>query len=319
VGVSRLLAELRAHARPELAWISLRGPSFEGRGPLCALAALARALPPHGSGLPELALAERWLAGCDGGSPPDVEQLGGLEQATPRLASALAARLEGPRGGVVVALDDAHGVDRESAAVLIATLELTRGPLALVVAGRPQLERPFGRLLAHPDVQRVRLGALRMKAREQLGRALLGPRASDEAVRALAHRSEGHPGFLEELARLPDPEGALPVSVQVMFEARFAALPERCRRVLSLVSLEPEGVDRDSLREASGLEPAALGLAVDELVRDAWLEGRAGTLRFVRTLARDVVRSMPRGDELGALREALASSLARRGGRASRS
>ena len=321
VGASRWLSELRAVAPAELAWITLEGPSFEAGGPLAAIAALACRLPAPLESAPEHAPAERWLARCRAAAPPPgAEPLGGPEQACAMLGAALAARLARLEPPLVLALDDAHAVDPESAAVLAATLDLVRGPLALVVTGRSSLEPTFAQLLAQPDVQHVRLGPLRVRAREQLARALLGPTASDTSVRAVAARSEGHPLFLEELARLPDPEAALPASVQAMFEGRFASLAERCKRVLSLVSLAPEGVSRDVLLAASGLEPASLELAIDELLRAGWLEGRGREpVRFTRALAREVVASLPRGDDVGDLHEALASSLARRhGARAAR-
>ena len=106
------------------------------------------------------------------------------------------------RGPLVLTLDDAHRADARSFEVLTDLVERAHGlPLAIVLAGRPDIEDKSPELGQSIHGVRVDLRGLRQDAALALARACAQRPLSDSILEPLIHRSEGNPFFIEQFVR----------------------------------------------------------------------------------------------------------------------
>ncbi len=160
------------------------------------------------------------------------------------VAVATLAALRAAGDATLVAVDDAHWLDRSSSAALafsfrrLAAVEGVR----MILTRRTGLD---GGLLPEPDTQRLEvtslsIGAIHRIVKQQLGSAL--PRPWLVRVHSA---SGGNPLYAVELARTeladdPDSKHERPLTLVELAQQRLAALPEATRDALLLVAAEPQ-------------------------------------------------------------------------------
>ncbi|MCA9555099.1 MAG: protein kinase, partial [Myxococcales bacterium] len=119
--------------------------------------------------------------------------------------------------GLVVLVDDAHLLDRQSAQILFALTDPAQRSRAAVVAfALPTLVDPDNRggsPLAGPreDAETVELGALEPRASREMARSLVKGAVQAEALERLVQRAAGNPLYLEQLVRAVQASGVLAV------------------------------------------------------------------------------------------------------------
>ena len=233
-------------------------------------------------------------------------------------ATLLGASLtEGP---VVLAVDDAHWIDRISfLGVLAALRDHARAKLCLLLSASSEPPR------AEIDELRRRLGsdvpgavvALGPLDREALGAlaawALPGydAMALERVVRRVRTDSAGLPLLAVELlsavahgldlgkeaAAWPEPfrtlsqtfPGDLPDSVVAAVRIGFRRLSPEAQQVLAAAAVMGDRNTEAALGRASGLEPSQVAAALDELEWQRWLEADARGYALVARLAGQVV------------------------------
>jgi DNA-binding SARP family transcriptional activator len=277
----------------------LDAPGLPGAPPQ-AVAHFARALPEWAERFPA-------AAGTADPFPPALA-----------LAAVLGAALgDGP---LVLAVDDAHWMDRASLLGLLAALrDLARGPLCFVFAAVPEpphpgldeVRRQVGRDI--PGVT-LTLGPLSGDAlRELAAWALPGcePVRLERICRRVASDSAGLPFLAVELlsavaagldlqqgvAGWPAPmhtlsqtlPGDLPDSVTAALRVGFRRLSHDAQELLTAAAVVGDGASEALLGRATGLPAAALPAALDELEWQRWLEADSRGYSFVARLARQVV------------------------------
>jgi DNA-binding CsgD family transcriptional regulator len=164
---------------------------------------------------------------------------------------------------LVLGVDDAQWLDGSSAAALAFALRRTSAPMYVLLArrpGRPTDPTSLESALPTPSVERLQVGplsagALQAVVCKRLDRVFLRP-----TLLRIHETSGGNPFYALEIARaLPhelEPTRRLPVpeTLEKLVRTRIAALPERSRQALVLLSAMAEG-DTDTLRKA-GAEDA---------------------------------------------------------------
>ncbi len=207
-------------------------------------------------------------------------------EALRELLAALASRQP-----LVVAIDDAHWGDTDSAALL---LELVRAPhppaLLLVLVHReedsqtaPFLNELRRRWPAAAERRTVSVGPLPPSEARQLALALLGPdeAAALETAEAVARESAGNPFLLEELARAsplrtPDDAGR-PITLDEVVGARLAELPKAAREVVEMIAVGGRPLPVSTLAEAAGVDTidgVVASLIAHRFVRAGLRDGR---------------------------------------------
>ena len=202
-------------------------------------------------------------------------------EARRRAALALGELLTGlaARGPVVLWIDDLHWGDRDGGALLTELLARADAPPLLLILGFRSdeaersgcLQRVLPALRAEPALARWEL-ALPPLAEDDARRLVahvldaLSPGAAGRAD-ALARESGGSPLVARELCHYvhnPSAAAATPVSTfDAMLTARVAALPEDAHRLLEVVALAGQRIERGVVGAASRVgdrEPAAVGL-----------------------------------------------------------
>ena len=322
VGKTRLLEELLARLRLDgFSIATARAVEADQEEPWSGLLAVAR------GGLAE--------AGGIGAVSP--EALGAFAEAVPawrerfpgaRTESAYpigratveALRVAAEERPVVLALDDAQWIDRETAYELGAILrDLSATPLTLLLALVPHPKRPeldelrarIGRDLAG---EAVRLRPLDRTALRRLAERMLPGYervAVDRITRRVATDSAGMPLLAVELLRAvalgldlgtiseawPEPmrtldqtlPGELPDAVVAAIRIGFRRLSPSAQRVLAAASVLGDLVPASLLEEALALGPDEIALALDELEWHRWLVAEPRGYSFVARLVRRVV------------------------------
>jgi hypothetical protein len=200
----------------------------------------------------------------------------------------LFARL-GDRAALTLVIDDVQWGDADSGLLLADLLRPPDAPRMLVVLAYRSDEAE------HSECLRALLPALRAAAGPALGLPEIAVEALDEqearelALReltrgappeaeapldraaAIARESGGWPFFIRELGRPHDaPSGAQP-SLEAMLWARVSALPDGARRLLEVIAVAGQPIDRGAAVKAAALGddgPPSLGLLRKErLVR----------------------------------------------------
>jgi DNA-binding CsgD family transcriptional regulator len=287
IGKSRLLAEAaRVLAGQGCRVIAVRADRLERQVPYGALGTALRAVTPDNSfadGLRREALAVLDLSGV-----PETDAFGRACATMTRLLTALTAA-----SPLALVVDDLHELDDDSIALLSVVLRrLASAPIALVAAVRAHLPTPNAaadELLEHladnAEVVRLDLGTLSRVELGEMIAPLVGGAPDDDLAAEVHGRADGNPFFATEIARslaearlvavdgghahLSVDPGAVRLTrgntvlrrvVPLAPDARAVA---RTLAVLRTVRLERLGL----LAEVSGLAPAAVAVAFDQLVR----------------------------------------------------
>jgi transcriptional regulator with AAA-type ATPase domain len=294
IGKSRLLAELRAQRPAAVRHVAIRGESYASGIPLFAVADLVRRL----AGLEESDAADvaaarlrDWLEEADlGPGPlPLLLRLLGLpdgdaavaaltpEAVRTRTFQAVLDVVLGAAGRTPLLLEceDLHWMDGSSAAWLGALVEhVAEVPLLVVATYRPGYEAPWR---AGAAVTQIALAPLTAADSRRIVEATFGDVATDgDVVDSILARAEGHPFFLEELARVVREGGAgaalvIPETVEGTIRARIDRLTEPTRHVLQTAAVLGRAFPRAVLASVCG-EPTDAALA--ELVRLEFLGAR---------------------------------------------
>jgi DNA-binding SARP family transcriptional activator len=278
--------------------VPLDAPWLEDVTP-AAIATLARRLP---------GWAERF----------DVEKTD--ESMSPGRAFIDVARALASRQPILLFVDDAGWLDRDSLLGLGAVLrDLASTPTFVMVSAATYPERPeiaelrarVGRDLSGVS---LRLGPLPNRALRQLARWALPSYDDvelDRVTRRVATDSAGLPTLAVELLHAvalgldlgaasgawPEPlrtldqslPGELPDGVAAAVRVGFRRLSPNGQNVLAAAAVIDEPVTFASLGNATGLDPAALGPALDELEWQRWLSADARGYSFVARIVRSVV------------------------------
>jgi tetratricopeptide (TPR) repeat protein len=225
-------------------------------------------------------------------------------------------------GPLVLVIDDAQWATPDLPRALGRLTDALRGPVLLVVVGRPDLlgNEWWSRL---PALEVLPVAPLDDVASERLLRAYLGEADLDPDTRdVILARAQGNPFFLAELLhllvdrgllqRVGDgwrltgelPREVLPAGVQAVLAARIDSLDAAAKAVLRDASIAGTRFTLDMVR---ALEPAAgdgaVEAGIDELLdrgivrpADSASEGGRSFL-FAHTLAQDVAYAgIPKGE-----------------------
>ncbi len=261
--------------------------------------------------------------GVAGASPAALAELRDQGAPAPGLGRSL---VEGLRAvceeqPVVVLVDDAQWLDRESLLTLVAVVrDLAREPLVILFTVAPQPAR------AELDELRVRIGrevagtAVRLEplsgdALRDLARWAL-PRYNalelDRVARRVATDSAGIPLLAVELFHAvamgldlrettgawPEPfktldqtlPGELPDAVVAAIRIGFRRLSPDAQRALAVAAVVGGRVSRETLGSGSGLQGEGLHAALDELEWQRWLAAEPRGYALVARIVRDVVQ-----------------------------
>jgi predicted ATPase len=221
---------------------------------------------------------------------------------------------------VLLVVDDAHWLDRESTLALGAALrDLVALPFAVLLAFQPELPRPeldeirsrIGRELAGVAVTLGPLGGegLRILARHFLPQ--YSPLELDRVVRRVSTDSAGVPFLASELLRAvahgldlgrvsgtwPEPfktldqtlPGDLPDTVVAALRVTFRRLSPRAQGVLSAAAVIGERVEGAVLARVTELPLREVQSALDELEWHQWLVAEVRGYSFAARLTRQVI------------------------------
>ena len=228
-----------------------------------------------------------------------------------------AATAEAP---VIVRVDDAHWLDRETLEALHALVrDCARCPLLVLLtvteaAAREELDQLRGRIGREVAGDVLRLGALGPEGIRALTRWAM-PAYSENDVDRLARRiaadSAGLPLLAVELLHAvalgldlhgaprawPEPErtldqtmpGELPETIVAAIRIGYRRLSKDAQLVLAAISLGTDGTDIATLARATELDTDRLTAALDEAEWQRWLTVDGRGHHFVARVARDVV------------------------------
>ena len=248
--------------------------------------------------------------------------LGVQDEPEPQLGSALTEVLRevSSEGAVVLYLDDAQWLDRESLLALGALQRDLQGvPLFVLTVTCPHLPR------AELEEQRARIGrevagvsvtlkALSTDALRHLARWALPTYDDielDRVTRRVATDSAGLPLLAVELFHAvalgldlmaqpgawPEPmrtldqtlPGGLPDAVTAAVRVGFRRLSPEAQTALAAAAVLDERVSEETIGRAAGLEREPLAAALDELEWQRWITAEPRGYSFVARIVRDVV------------------------------
>lgn len=223
---------------------------------------------------------------------------------------------------VLLLVDDAHWLDRDSLLALVAaTRDLAAAPLCLLLTraahpGRPELDELQSRVGRDVDGVALRLTALSGDALRALARWAL-PHYRDDEIDRVTRRvvidSAGLPLLAVELLHAvalgldlertrgawPRPlrtldqtlPGDLPETVVGAIRVGFRRLSPAAQQVLGAVAVlgGVERVEAAVLERATGIEASELTAALDELEWERWLAAEPRGYAFVARIVRDIV------------------------------
>ena len=276
-------------------------------------------------------------------APEALERL--IARAMRNLLRALSA--EGP---LVLFFEDIHHADTSSLRLLEELAgSILDGPVLLLLAARPEIERSSLRLRNHlanaPGVNFHQLALTPLPESEsaQLVRNLLaGGDLPDPVARRIAERTDGNPFFIEEVVRWLADQGVLtvsggraevqgslesveiPASVQDMIRLRFDTLVDEQRAMLRAASVIGRRVSPEIL--SSVLAENFSAATLDELVAREYLrrgESRSSASRrrillqpqqeltFVHALMQETIYASLLKSEASALHAATAAAIER--------
>jgi len=287
IGKSRLLAET-ARVLGGQGWrvVAVRADRLERQVPYGALGAALRAVTPDNSfadGLRREALTVLDLSGV-----PETDAFGRACAMVTRLLTALTTA-----SPLALVVDDLHELDDDSIALLSVVLRrLASAPIALVAAVRAHLPTPnaaadelLERLADNAELVRLDLGTLSRAELGEMIAPLVGGAPDDDLAADVHGRADGNPFFATEIARslaesrlvavdgghahLTVDPGAVRLTRGNTVLRRVVPLAPDARAVArTLAVLRTVRLERlDLVAEVSGLAPAAVAAAFDQLVR----------------------------------------------------
>jgi hypothetical protein len=322
VGKTRLLEELLARLRLDgFSIATARAVEADRDAPWSGLLAVARGglaeAPGIGTASPEAlgvfaAALPAWRERFPGAEPAAAWPLARA------MAEALRAAME--ERPVVLALDDAQWLDRETASELSALVrDLPTAPLTVLLAlaphpKRPELDELRSRIGRDVAGEAVRLRALDRAALRRLAERMLPGYdrvALDRISRRVATDSAGMPLLAVELLRAvslgldlgtiseawPEPlrtldqtlPGELPDAVVAAIRIGFRRLSPAAQRTLAAASVLGDLVPASLLERALAMGAEETALALDELEWHRWLVAEPRGYSFVARLVRRVV------------------------------
>ncbi len=221
---------------------------------------------------------------------------------------------------IVIAVDDAQWLDRDSASALSAILrDLSAAPLTVMLAlvphpPRPELDELRSRIGRDLAGEAVRLRPLDRTALRRLAERMLPgyePVAIDRVTRRVATDSAGMPLLAVELFRAvalgldlktiseawPEPlrtldqtlPGELPDAVVAAIRIGVRRLSPAAQRVLAAAAVLGDLVPAPVLERAVSLGPDETAIALDELEWHRWLVAEPRGYSFVARIVRRVV------------------------------
>jgi DNA-binding CsgD family transcriptional regulator len=208
-----------------------------------------------------------------------------------------ALRALATQAAVVVAVDDVHWLDRESAAALAyAFRRLDAHPVRLVASLRLDPALPASELLGAipPELTRVRVGPLSAGALHRAIRIHLGRTLPRPVLLRVHQLSGGNPFYALELARsLPDEPRrgfALPPTLERVTHARLERLAAPVRRILEPAALLANPTA--SVLERLGDDAKQVGEHLDRAVQAGVIEIEADRVRFTHPLLAEGMAAM---------------------------
>ena len=233
------------------------------------------------------------------------------------------------RKPLVLALDDLHWADEATIELLGALLRRPADAAVLVIpAYRPgSAPQALVAALAAPLTARIELTRLS----EAEAAALLGD-VDAEALAAIYRHGGGNPFYLEQLARLQEPQrlddegatlatGGVPAGVAASLAEEIATLSPLPRALLDAAAVAGEPFDPGVAGEIAGLDQAAALGALDELLDRDLVRATDVPRRFIfrhPLVRRSVYESIGGGSRLAAHARAAGSLAARGAGAADR-
>lgn len=163
-----------------------------------------------------------------------------LEDQVGRVLAKVFTGFVGMHRSLAILIDDAHAIDAVSARTLARAMRDVQGlPVCLVAFVRPDGDDRLTSALRDVPTERVELAPLPADASEQLVRAAVGERATEELVRRIVHQGEGSPFFLHELAAFAVEQKleTIPTGILASLEARLLRLDPTARKVLRAASV----------------------------------------------------------------------------------
>ena len=322
-GKTRLAEELVARTRLDGAIVATtRAVEADVTAPWSGVLAVARGTPPDCPGLaaaPKAALAAfaaelpEW-AERFGREPGDVGPLP-LARALTEVLRALSAE-----GSMLVLVDDAHWLDRDSLLALGAVLrDLEQAPLCFLLTAAPhaepaeltELRARLGRELSGVVVRVSPLSVVALRALARWALPTYRGVDLDRVARRVGTDSAGLPLLAVELLHAvalgldlastggawPSPcqtldqtlPGDLPDAVVAAVRVGFRRLTSEAQAALAAAAVLAERVDASTLQRATGLDPGSLAAALDELEWARWLTAESRGYSFLARIVRDVV------------------------------
>ncbi|MGM0555280.1 MAG: serine/threonine-protein kinase PknK [Myxococcota bacterium] len=229
---------------------------------------------------------------------------------------------------VICFVDDVQWGDEDSALMIRELLDGAAPPLLFMTTFRredvdssPFLERYLEfQSGAEIDIVDIALGELQEADSKEMVTSLLEDAApSEDVLDAIAREARGNPLFLDELARHAA-EGASkagPSSLGEIIERRVSRLDDEARRLLEVLAVAAQPLDRDLIREVARLderEPAVLAtLRRNRLIRVK--SGRDGDqLESYHDRIRETVRDSISPQQSRLTHLSLAENMEERGG-----
>lgn len=204
---------------------------------------------------------------------------------------------------LLIVLDDLHHADGEVLALLTHLAGvLVAEPVFVIATYRPtevdeHLAEALATLARHQP-EHVDLTGLATHVVSDLMRALCARTLADDTVAAIAHRTEGNPFFVREIARLLETDGEhaaigeVPPSVRHIVRRRVARLATPAQTVLHHAAVIGRDFTLDVLSAVTRMDEDALIECLDAALRAGLLvEPTTATrsLRFAHALVRETL------------------------------
>jgi len=258
--------------------------------------------------------------GIASASPAALAELRSATPAAPARALSEALIAVADEQPLLVVVDDAHWLDRESLLALGAAVrDVARAPVLFVLTASPQLQRAeldeirahIGRelsgdvvvlsALAGEDLHGLARWALPAYDRVQLERLSRRLIADSAGIPLLAiellHAVTLGMDLQQVAGAWPEPlrtleqtlPGDLPDALTAAIRVNFHRLSAGAQRVLVVAAVLKGRVSPAQLAQASGITGDALTAALDELEWQRWLAAEARGYSFVARIVRDVI------------------------------
>jgi len=171
---------------------------------------------------------------------------------------------------LVIVLDDAHRLDRQSLEILLDSARANRNRFGLLIAFRP-LGSTADFLAAQPDIRLVRVPRLDVDSSRTVIEQHLSPTVVSQRSKLIdwaVDLANGNPFFLVELAshcRGDNPGESLPQSLQVALQRKLDALSPTARLIAQACSVLGQNSTMGRLEAVLALPPHVTATGLSEL------------------------------------------------------